>query len=336
MKYGKTFLSLLVLFFICLSCQSDQRLTKTIESNLSSVEFINADSLFSAAKNAEKTLSTHHYLNSTIGPIYAFEVKINTQQTNDSMIGTTLFDFYNDSYIKALEQEKQKINSEVQQHKALTRAAFTRLAHYFPELALPEKIVFINKLFSGIKSADSVITVGLESYVDNSSQIIQEIPTNQLFQWQKEDMNIKYLSRDILLNWIQGHLFEDLDEPLAQHIIQAGKLLLTLEACFPEHPEEFVLRYSKEEYSWATSHEKLFWEYLVREELLFKNNMRDKTNFLNEGPYTIGLPENGPDRLGQYLGWKIVKQYFLANKELSLQDLLATDYNTILQAFEIN
>jgi uncharacterized protein YjaZ len=149
-------------------------------------------------------------------------------------------------------------------------------------------------------------------------------------------MNVDFLARDILLNWIQSHLFDEIDGSLAEHIIQSGKLLLVLEACFPEQSGSFILRYTKDQFEWAENHEKLFWEYLVKEELLFKNNMRDKTNFLNEGPYTIGLPENGPDRLGQYLGWKIVKQHFKSNKNLSLQKLVNTNYNTILQGYEIN
>ena len=107
-------------------------------------------------------------------------------------------------------------------------------------------------------------------------------------------------------------------------------------ACFPNKPYAYALRYSDENYKWAEENEFAFWEYLVKEELLFKNNLRDKTNFLNEGPYTLGLPEQGPDRLGQFLGFKMVLNYMANNKDLSLQELLALNYNTILQAYEID
>ena len=55
---------------------------------------------------------------------------------------------------------------------------------------------------------------------------------------------------------------------------------------------------------------------------------------LNEGPFTIGLPEESPDRLGQYLGWKIVHDY-MSKKDISLEELIKTPYNNILQEYEI-
>ena len=57
-------------------------------------------------------------------------------------------------------------------------------------------------------------------------------------------------------------------------------------------------------------------------------------NMLGEGPFTPGLPEKGPDRLGQYLGWQMVRA-FNNDKEMKLSDLMKVPYNTILQAYEI-
>jgi hypothetical protein len=75
---------------------------------------------------------------------------------------------------------------------------------------------------------------------------------------------------------------------------------------------------------------------LVKEQLLFKNNDRDKANFLNEGPQTIGLPEASPDRMGQFLGFQMVFGYMTKNKAVSLPELLKIDYNKILQTYEID
>ena len=68
--------------------------------------------------------------------------------------------------------------------------------------------------------------------------------------------------------------------------------------------------------------------------MLFKNNEVDKVNLLNEAPFTIGLPDKSPDRLGQFLGWKIVQKYMSKNN-ISLKELIKIPYNTILQEYEI-
>ena len=77
-----------------------------------------------------------------------------------------------------------------------------------------------------------------------------------------------------------------------------------------------------------------FWKYLVNEKLLFKIDELNIINMLKEGPFTPGLPERGPDRLGQYLGWRMVKQY-VESKEVPLKELSDIPYNDILQNYEI-
>jgi uncharacterized protein YjaZ len=56
---------------------------------------------------------------------------------------------------------------------------------------------------------------------------------------------------------------------------------------------------------------------------------------LNEGPFTVGLPEKSPDRLGQFLGWKIVREFMEQNESISFNELIKLPYNTILQSYEI-
>lgn len=336
MKYERTILRLTLLFIIFSSCKTDNRFSVNTQNIPVTIQYTNIDSLFHSASNYEEKKQLHQQFINQFGELYRYEVSMNTQQVEDSLMLVTLAAFYADEYIKTLEKEKAALKPKVKEQIALLNNAFQHLTYHFPELAQPKHIFFINKLFSGIKSTDSLISVGLEAYIDKDAKIIQQIPNEQLYQWQKDAMNSDYLARDIMLNWIQNQLFVEIDETLAQHIIQAGKLLLILEATFPSKDGAFVLRYNQDQFKWAEQHEKLFWDYLVKEELLFKNNMRDKTNFLNEGPYTIGLPENGPDRLGQYLGWKIVKHYFKSHKNLSLQELVDTHYNSILQHYEFD
>ena len=55
---------------------------------------------------------------------------------------------------------------------------------------------------------------------------------------------------------------------------------------------------------------------------------------LNDGPFTIGLPEKGPDRLGQFLGWRMI-QIYMEKNDISLEALVKVPYNEILQAYEI-
>jgi uncharacterized protein YjaZ len=69
--------------------------------------------------------------------------------------------------------------------------------------------------------------------------------------------------------------------------------------------------------------------------LLFKKDELMVANLLNDGPFTVGLPEKGPDRLGQYLGFRLVQEY-VNNKKCSPKELLNTDYSEIITNYEID
>ena len=334
MKYRRRILILTTLFFIVLSCNRNELLVDTSGIEVS-FEVINVDSIYSNTPN-DSVQGVHNTFLEKLGSLYEYEISMNIQKRANDIQADDIYSFYNNEYIKELEKEKLKFNEEVWNQLDKTEEGFKHLKYHFEELDLPKQIILINKMFSGIELDESQVSVGLEKYINQETKIIKEIPSEELFQWQKEAMNIEFLARDIIFRWIQASLFEEKDENLAFHIIQAGKLLYILNAAFPNEDGAYIMRYSPEDYSWAIDNETPFWEYLVREEMLFKNNVRDKTNFLNEGPYTIGLPEKGPDRLGQFLGFRIVKQFMKSNKELTLQDLINTEYNTILQSYEIN
>jgi hypothetical protein len=333
MKYGKSFGILLLTFCLFQACTRNP-LAVDISNIQLSIDFLDVDSVF-LGQDQSATERRHQTLTSTLGDLYLYEVSMNLKTGDTAAFAEGLVKFYTNEYILLIEAEKQKIKSESIQQEQLILDGMRYLRYHFDSLAVPTRIFYVNKLFSGLKANDSTISIGLENYIDPKSKVVEQIPNDNLYQWQKDRMDIRFLARDVLQFWIQHQLFQEIDDHLAHHIIQAGKINYVLKAALPKASDALILRYSDSEIAWAEENEYAFWEYLVRENLLFKNNLRDKTNFLNEGPYTVGLPEKGPDRLGQYLGYKIVSNYMRKNKGLSLQELLETDFNTILQSYDI-
>lgn len=334
MNKRKSFSTLTVLIFILLSC-SDDRFEVNIQKSELKTRHINVDSAFHEA-SLTKCEKAHKYYSKKLDDLYLYEISQNIQQNPDSNAYIAIHDFYNSEYIIAIEEEKQKLYSELDPKKSIVEDGFKYLKHYFPDVKTPYFLIYMNKLFSNIHCSDSSITVGLEQYLSPSSKIIKDIPNSQLFEWQKQRMNIDYIERDILMQWIQVHLFDARNGKLAEHIVQAGKILYVLNATMPGAKKKLILRYNDEQLRWAEKNEEMTWNYLVKEQLLFTNNERDKANYLNEGPHTIGLPEESPDRMGQFLGFQMVYGFMTKNKDVSLPELLKTDYNKILQTYEID
>jgi len=81
--------------------------------------------------------------------------------------------------------------------------------------------------------------------------------------------------------------------------------------------------------------EKQIWIYLAENEQLFDNNLRTITQWVNDGPFTNGLPQESPSRVGIYMGWQLVKHYMDRHPDTELKELIKMkDYNKILSAYK--
>jgi len=274
------------------------------------------------------------------GEILSYELEhcLSIGALNDSTTILSLSKFIQDPYISRVERHiNTSLRPNLSMYKNSINDGFRHLKYYFPHGKLPNRVIYMNSLYaSSVFCTQNEIGVGFERYLGEKTDVIEELPTQEFFQWMKEGMNKDFLVRDVLTTWIFTHYFQPADGTLVEQMIHWGKVFYLLEACLPELPKHILIRYTKSDYEWALKNEYQAWKYLVSQELVFSKNERDISNFLNEGPFTVGLPEKGPDRMGQYLGWKIVHSYMEQNENISLKQLLNTPYNQILQSYKID
>lgn len=245
--------------------------------------------------------------------------------------------FVNDKFISQVEKRIAERFRDLSESKMKITEGFRYLKYHFPKGKQPQNILFMNSGFaSSVFCTEREIGVSLERYLGAATDVIKELPIEPFHQWIKDKMDAQYLERDVLTAWIMTHYFPELKGNLAEQMVHWGKILYLTEAAFPKVEEHLILRYSRADLEWANKNEYAFWDYIVKQKLLFTENERDQANFLNEAPFTIGLPEKGPDRLGQFCGWKMVKSYMRENPNTKLSDLINIPYNEILQSYEID
>lgn len=325
-----------LLLLVLVACGNDPLDIDTSNVKMD-ISYIDMDKAFRSSDSTTLVKLVNEY-KEEIKDVYEYEFGhcLNIGDVSDSAVFGAISNFLADKYIHRLEQQiagkfKDKSRIEVK-----ITDGFKHLKAHFPKQKYPEHVVFLNSLFrSSAASFDKDIAVGLEQYLGPETDVIKELPTNEYYQWYKDGMEAKFLERDVLASWIAAnHMQAPKSGSLAEFMIHWGKILYFVEASFPEADKELVIRYSKKDYDWAVENEASFWQYLVDQKLLFVLDERTKANMLQEGPFTPGLPEKGPDRLGQFLGWRMVQQYMENNSDLTLEKLKNVGYNDILQAYE--
>jgi hypothetical protein len=268
---------------------------------------------------------------------YQFYYCFKTGLPSDSVFGGHWDELTNNDYFNRLSKRLKEMYPRLRAHQASIESGFKRLKIHFPTGKFPTTLVFMNSFFaSSIYCTENELAVGLERYLGPKTQEIKELPNEQFYDWIKIAMDEKYLDRDAVCGWIQTHMLpmkENMNH--IEAMIYWGKVLYLTEAAYPEMDPAILMRYSQKNYDWANQNERNFWEYLVKQNLLFQKNATDQAGFVQEGPFTAGLPQKGPDRLGQFLGYRIVKS-FIDQNDVTLQQLLDTPYTELLQQYEIN
>ena len=136
-------------------------------------------------------------------------------------------------------------------------------------------------------------------------------------------MNRKQLPIDIVHAWIKRYYeIETPHERLLDQLIYEGKIRYLLSIFFPEYTEYEIMGYSKEQYEWSVKNEKNIWAHIIENKRLFSNNWREIAGFINPGPFTSGLSQESPGRIGIWIGFRIVQQYAENNKDVTLEKLM--------------
>lgn len=333
MRLKNIFLIALGIFSIA-SCGHDPLDVDASKTALE-INYVHLDSILMNTPQ-EELISVRKEMSTLIPELFDYQIGyvLNIGRVEDTTFVNAMMQYRNDPYIGELEKEVAATFKDLKVEKKEILEGFRYLKTHLPELKTPQTVVFQNSLFrSSAFSTENEIGIGLERYLGYKSPSVKKLPEDVYFDWMKKGFERTYMSRDAVLSWILTHVLPEAKGSLSERIVFYGKALYLTEAAFPNAPKNIIVRYTQEQLNWAEENEYSFWKYLVDQNMLFKIDERTATNMLSEAPFTAGLPEKGPDRLGQYLGWQIVRNYMKENK-VSVEELIAIPYNEILQSYE--
>ena len=327
----------IVLTILCSSCKNDP-----LDVDVSKVEvnlnFIHADSMLYNSTDSRRILLNRNFKQSFPDLyLFTFEKGLKIKTNVDTMYMNQLTIFYKDPYIKELEIELQRNFKTLSSEKQEIKDAMKHLKFHFKKMNSPKNVVFFNSLFSyNTLATNTDIGVGLEWYLGPEHKLIKKSSIQGLYDYMKVGMDRKYLVRDVVYQWVYAQIHAPTDAKFAEDMVSWGKLLYCIEAALPEKDKSIILRYSPEKMKWAEENEKSIWKYFVEQKLLFKSDELLKLGYFNEAPFTKGLPKESPDRLGQYIGWKMVRNYMEQNPDLPLEKLLKVPFAQIMQTYKID
>jgi len=229
------------------------------------------------------------------------------------------------------QSEYKKFDSEFNQ---ITNAQ-KRLKFHFPDYRATDITTMITGFNYKIMLLDSTVGVSLDYYLDDLDYTKLG---DQVSQYQLHTLNSGYLSRDVMTTIVQD-IYPDRDSftTLLDRMVFGGKHLYMTEKTLPKVPDHILIGMTEEDYKWCKKNEQDIWRYFVSEELLYNNSIDRMKTYINEGPFSAGMPPEAPALTGNYIGWRLVQEYAKKHSKTGLREVIFdTDSQQILQGAKYN
>jgi hypothetical protein len=243
----------------------------------------------------------------------------------------TLLSFIQDPDMKDVNKEIQKRFANISFLEEDLAGAFSYYKHYYPDSILP-KVLTMNSGFNyAVVTTDSVLAIGLDMYLGDSCRYYTLLG---LPKYKTRTMNRNFVATDVVKGWTST-IFEEPKQTsgsLLAKMIYQGKMLYLLDALMPEKEDSIKINYSKLQINWCIENEVKTWQAIINKKLLFSTKNEEIIKLMNEAPFSAGFPRESPGRLGQWIGWQIVRKYMKNHPQTTLQALMnEQDYEKIFR-----
>jgi gliding motility-associated lipoprotein GldB len=298
------FIALLVSFFFY-GCNTTDKVEAEIATINADINITRFDREFASAKVADlpNLKKTYPYLFPAqyTDSIWEAKLKDSIQIELFGEVGKAFPDFTD---------EKQDLES-----------LFQHIKYYFPQFKVPHVITLTSEVDynSRVILADTLLLIGLDNYLGPEHRFYIDIQN-----YIAAGLDKKFMVSDVADNFARKVVPRLNDRTFLSDLIYYGKILYLKDKLMPSASDAIKMGYSEDELDWALSNEEPIWRNFIEEEHLFSTDRELQLRFIEPAPFSkfgLDLDNESPGRLGQYMGWQIVRA-FMNKNEVTIQQLL--------------
>lgn len=238
-----------------------------------------------------------------------------------------------------------KVHQRLSAFKEEMEDAFRYITYYYPQYKVPQLIATIgpmdalapmsNQMLTPNYMGENFIAVSLQFYLgkdfsiyNNAGYASSVAPLYRSKRFSKE-----YMTADIM-NLVIDDIYPDSSNrlPLIERFVEKGKRLHLMSLFLPDQQDSILTGYTQAQLDWCRDNERSVFNYFTQNNLLYEREPALIQNFVNEGPFTQGMPEQSPGNIGAYVGWQIVKSYLKKKGTTSPDALMKTTAKQIFEA----
>ena len=234
-----------------------------------------------------------------------------------------------DPLLKELYSEVQMQYPELGKIETDLEKLFAHVQYYFPKYKTPRVITLINEVDTDgrVFYTDTLALISLDCYLGKDHRFYVDFP-----EFKKPEMERNQILPNLVTSFCYGKIASPTDRTLLSAMIYYGKELYMKDKLIPEYSDADKIGYTDMQIKFCQENEYYMWSNLVENKLLFDSNPKNELRFIKPAPFSrfyIEIDNQTPGRVGQWLGWQIVRSYMENNEDVTLEQLLAMDAKTI-------
>ncbi|MFZ4105357.1 gliding motility lipoprotein GldB [Flavobacterium sp.] len=207
---------------------------------------------------------------------------------------------------------------------------FKHIKYYFPSVITPQIYTAIGEMDYLNKAiyANDKLVIALELYLGKDHKFYTEFPV-----YLRQNFEQRQMLPDIVSSFSYGILPAPKDKELLSLMISSGKELYLKDILLPDYTDAERIGYSEDQIKWCAENEDYMWQFFVSNKLLFSTDSKLPNRFINLAPFSkfyLEIDNETPGRVGQWLGWQIVRSY-MQNNEVPVNQLLKMDAKEIFE-----
>ncbi|MDI6048720.1 gliding motility lipoprotein GldB [Flavobacterium sp. XS2P24] len=228
---------------------------------------------------------------------------------------------------RELYTEVQKKYGDFEPVKLELETLFKHIKYYFPKTKTPKVITIISEMDYKNKAiyADSLVVISLELYLGKNHKFYQ-FPN-----YLKQNFEERQIAPDVVSSFSAGKIPPVLDKDLLSQMIYSGKQLYLKDLLLPDYTDAEKMGYTPEQITWCQENESYMWRYFIEKEMLYNNDQKLISRFINSAPFSkfyLEIDNESPGQVGAWIGWQMVRSY-MKNNDVPLVDLLKTNAKEI-------
>jgi len=229
-----------------------------------------------------------------------------------------------DTLQQHLSAESDRVFGDFESTRSDIKLLFQHLKYYFPEFKTP-RVITVNSNVdyrNKVIVTDSIVIIALDTYLGSDHEFYSGIQ-----QYLAQNFNKDQITPDLATEYAKKYSYQQQRRTFLDEMIFFGKLLYFKDAVVPLKTDAEKVGYTQNQLDWANSNEAEIWRNFIENELLFSTDSDLIKRFINPAPFSkfyLELDSESPGRIGQFMGWKIVKAYMKEN-DISLSKMLITN-----------